>query len=725
MADLKFGVMGWTNVMSFGQVRQEVDLSVPGTVHIIGENLDDGGSSGAGKTTIMNILCWLLWDKVPSGISKDRLINTTNDAKKVMMTGELNMWSGSDHYLIKKTRGSANTIHLFKNEKDETPASVAAFNAKLEEIVGYSFELFSQLVIFNGSAVPFLDLPARDQREMIEELFKITLLSRKAEKLKEMIKENDGQLKLTTALYQQAKEKYGNDLTKYEADLVATNGQFERWGLVEHQRIKTELVSAIEILAVLKTKAASWSEQEQLRLAEILVDTEDQVRAFDQQEQSGYADRVKNAEMNVSGFNAKLSRLRDELKATEEATPERIAGLAELDANHRALAADLRQARSEQASLSPMVTKLQNEITQVEKQIEHLAANNCPFCMQAYADAISKVAELEAMIAKKGAELAVQLESLKAATEREGDLLETAKRLPTYNAVEHQRLQKLYESKSTLEAELGRVTADQVQKKTELDYLKANPDSKRPNPWIDRAKAAELAISAFNPQNNPFVGQVAVAEQKHADALAATVDSSKNPYATQLEYLAANEPQKPSTDVEKELNALVKMKDHQGVLLKLLTDKNSFIRKGIIGKTMPFLNKRIAYYTQRLGLPHIVNFMPDLSTEITQMGRVLDHGNLSNGEKQRLNFSLCLSFRDALTYLHSRINLLVTDEIDGGKLDEQGINNIISLIKHKSWDDKLAIFNISHSPFFDGRCDRTLVVRKEGGFSRIIKQLES
>ena len=117
--------------------------------------------------------------------------------------------------------------------------------------------------------------------------------------------------------------------------------------------------------------------------------------------------------------------------------------------------------------------------------------------------------------------------------------------------------------------------------------------------------------------------------------------------------------------------------------------------------------------------------MPDLTTEITQMGRELDHGNLSNGEKQRLNFSLCLSFRDALTYLHSRINLLVTDEIDGGKLDEQGVNNIINLIKHKAWDDKLTIFNITHRPEFDGRCDRTLVVRKEGGFSRIIKQLET
>jgi ABC-type glutathione transport system ATPase component len=197
-----------------------------------------------------------------------------------------------------------------------------------------------------------------------------------------------------------------------------------------------------------------------------------------------------------------------------------------------------------------------------------------------------------------------------------------------------------------------------------------------------------------------------------------------NPYRTQLEYLAANEPVPPSQDTERELNRLITLQDHQKLLLKLLTDKNSFIRKAIISKTLPFLNKRIAFYTERLGLPHVVKFQPDMSCEITQHGRELDHGNLSNGEKKRLNLSLCLSFRDALSYIHSRVNVLFTDEIDGGSLDEQAVNNVISLLKHKAWDDNLSIFIISHRPEFDGRCDRTLTVRKESGFSSIIEQID-
>ena len=164
------------------------------------------------------------------------------------------------------------------------------------------------------------------------------------------------------------------------------------------------------------------------------------------------------------------------------------------------------------------------------------------------------------------------------------------------------------------------------------------------------------------------------------------------------------------------------LQEHQLFLIKLLMDKNSFIRKNIIGKTIPFLNKRIGYYTEKLNLPHLAMFQPDMSCQITQYSRELDHGNLSNGEKKRLNLSLCLAFRDVLSYLHDRVNLLLTDEIDGGSLDSNCLDSLIQLLKKKSWDDQLGIFIISHRPEFDGRCDRTLTVRKERGFSNIIEQ---
>ena len=167
---------------------------------------------------------------------------------------------------------------------------------------------------------------------------------------------------------------------------------------------------------------------------------------------------------------------------------------------------------------------------------------------------------------------------------------------------------------------------------------------------------------------------------------------------------------------------MIKLQEHQQFLLKLLTDKNSFIRKNIISKTIPFLNKRIAYYTEKLNLPHIVLFKADMSCEITEIGRDLDHGNLSNGEKKKLNLSLCFSFRDVLTYLHSKVNVLLCDETDGGSLSGLDLECLITMMKSKAWDDDISIFIISHRSEFEGRCDNSLVIRKEGGFSSLILQ---
>ena len=190
-----------------------------------------------------------------------------------------------------------------------------------------------------------------------------------------------------------------------------------------------------------------------------------------------------------------------------------------------------------------------------------------------------------------------------------------------------------------------------------------------------------------------------------------------NPHYDALTSLHQNGVPKINTD---QIDKLVKLKEHQKVLYKLLTDKNSFIRKSLISKTLPFLNQRIAVYTKMMHLPHSVTFQADLTCEITRRGLPYGHGNLSNGEKKRLNLGISFAFRDALSYLHTKVNLLLTDEIDGGSLDEQSIMAMIEVLKLKSREDKIGIYIISHRPEFEGRCGRNIIVRKELGFSSLI-----
>lgn len=196
----------------------------------------------------------------------------------------------------------------------------------------------------------------------------------------------------------------------------------------------------------------------------------------------------------------------------------------------------------------------------------------------------------------------------------------------------------------------------------------------------------------------------------------ATLRVAVNPHIEPLEKLI--ETGAPEADFSK-VDALKKLLDHQNFLLKLLTDKNSFLRQRIINKTIPLLNTRLNFYTSKLGLPHLVKFDANMSCMVSEFGRELDFGNLSAGEKKRVNISMSLAFRDVLHHLHAKINLLMIDEIDGGSLDDVGVESVLYLLRNKASVDHITTFIISHHPLAVGRMDRTLVAQKENGFTSI------
>jgi hypothetical protein len=95
-------------------------------------------------------------------------------------------------------------------------------------------------------------------------------------------------------------------------------------------------------------------------------------------------------------------------------------------------------------------------------------------------------------------------------------------------------------------------------------------------------------------------------------SLTAKIDES-NPYQEQIVELKKTAIQEINWAA---VNELIKLKDHQEFLHKLLTNKDSFIRKKIIDQNLSYLNKRLSYYIDKLGLPHRVIFQNDLTVEI-------------------------------------------------------------------------------------------------------------
>ena len=624
MSDLVFNTVEFKNFMSFGNLPTVVKLDEPGTTLIVGENLDDGGSSGAGKTTLISAISYALYDKIPSGVSKDRLINQTNDKKSTSMEVVFTFTTGGHTYKVHRRRGAAGGIQLFEDDKDITPASSGAFNEKIEELIGISYNMFSQVILFNGNSRPFLDFSVGDQRVLIEELFRITTLSRKANACKKRVAQTDKEIAMQKVLIQQ-QEKQNEG---YRKRLQEARDRVTRWETqrtVDLQKISEDIN----------------------RLSSVDFDSEEALLA-----------EVDTLQAAVNPVQSEIRVLGSQLTAKK---------------------AERFPKKTEMALLESGAAKKQTEINKIVSELSHLADAKCPYCLQKFEDAQAKIDELTTKKATLEQEIVDDKAKVSALKEEEIAFNEA------------------------VTAAAAQIEADMQTKQREIaEMLSAISEMKG---TLTYSTAKELAAAKSN----------IVTLQDRLVKLS----TETNPHLEAITTLEAEGEVKVGYD---RLEELLKLQEHQQFLVKLLMDKNSFIRKNIISKTIPFLNKRIGYYTEKLNLPHLAMFQPDMSCEISQYGRTLDHGNLSNGEKKRLNLSLCLAFRDVLTYLHSRVNVLFTDEIDGGSLDSNCIDSLITLLKHKAWDDDLGIYIISHRPEFDGRCDRNLIVRKERGFSNLITQ---
>jgi DNA repair exonuclease SbcCD ATPase subunit len=165
------------------------------------------------------------------------------------------------------------------------------------------------------------------------------------------------------------------------------------------------------------------------------------------------------------------------------------------------------------------------------------------------------------------------------------------------------------------------------------------------------------------------------------------------------------------------VNSLNNMKEHQEFLLKLLTNKDSFIRKKIIDQNLAYLNSRLTYYLDKVGLPHNVVFLNDLNVEITQLGQDLDFDNLSRGERNRLILGLSWSFRDVWESLYQNINLLFIDELIDSGMDANGVENSLGILKKMGRERNKNIYLISHRDELIGRVNHVLKVVKENGFT--------
>jgi DNA repair exonuclease SbcCD ATPase subunit len=248
-----------------------------------------------------------------------------------------------------------------------------------------------------------------------------------------------------------------------------------------------------------------------------------------------------------------------------------------------------------------------------------------------------------------------------------------------------------------------KVTADRSKIQREIDTV--GLVNTRPDTYYDTVE------QALKHQNN----------LKTLETQLTVKAGESDPYQEQIDELRHTAMQSISWD---RVNQLTRLKEHQEFLLKLLTSKDSFIRKKIIDQNLAYLNNRLTYYLDRMGLPHTVLFQNDLTVLITQLGQDLDFDNLSRGERNRLILSLSWAFRDVWESLYQQVNLLFVDELVDNGLDAAGVEGALAVLKKMARERKKNIFLISHKDELIGRVNNVLKVIKENGFTSYANDLE-
>jgi len=249
-----FKYVRWKNFLSTGNNFTEIQLDRNPTTLIIGEN-------GAGKSTVLDALCFGLFGKPFRNINKPQLLNSVNNSNCLV---EVEFEIGSKK--LKVIRGiRPNIFEIYVNNKMyNQDANVRDYQKYLEQqILKLNYRSFTQVVILGSSTfIPFMQLKARHRREVVEEILDIQIFSLMNMLLKMKLKEIDSNTKDMEYQYELTEEKiflhekYIEDmkankdkLTEEKITLLANNEEeiFKKnTDITFHQKNNEELLLAIK-----------------------------------------------------------------------------------------------------------------------------------------------------------------------------------------------------------------------------------------------------------------------------------------------------------------------------------------------------------------------------------------------------------------------------------------------------------------------------------------------
>ena len=685
---ITLGILTLKNFLSIGAITQTVNFNNQDLTLILGENLDlggDGAKNGTGKTSILQGLSYSLFGGGINNIKKDNLINRTN-GKAMVVT--LSFSVDDIEYRIERGRKPTflkfyvNDQEMASEETNDSQGDSRETQDAIEKVLHMSSDMFRHIVGLNTYNEPFLSLKANDQRVIIEQLLGVTILSEKADAIKilnKQTKDDIQQEEYRIRALEEANKRIGEQIENLK--------RRQRLWQTKHDEDLNKLVN----------------EYDELSKIDIIVELQSH------KDRSIYLSCLEKKN-NYDNLVAKQSVWKKTRFEEIKALGERLEVLNAIDIEielqaHKDLAI-YKQEVIKQDSLDKELKRinadLEKEIklrVKLGKEITTLTENKCYACGQDFHDD------------NHSAVMLAKTESFDASVDRESQL-EVDKR-----AVEELTWADMIAEPVThykTESEAIKHSYTVINLKIEIETKRQEED-----PYI--LQIIDISADEIVCGDEPVTHYKTESEAiKHSSRVESLLDQIANkhdetdPYIDQIAEMEREAIQTVSFD---HINELTRLMQHQEYLLDLLTNKKSFVRKKIIEQNLTYLNSRLSFYLDSMGLPHTVIFQNDLTVEITELGRELDFDNLSRGERNRLILGLSFSFRDVYESLYSSINVLFVDELIDNGLDTIGVENSIALLKDMARRRNKSVWLVSHRDELTNRVSSVLKVIKEGGFT--------
>lgn len=758
---IRFKQISIKNFLSYGESPTVINLDSVGTTLIVGEDLDNTasgtGANGVGKTVWINALIYGLYGKPISNISMDNLVNNINKKNmEVIVEFEKN----EKIFTVKRARkatGAGNYAKVFirpigtdLDEKlhDKTPDSIKNITDFITDHLGIPYELFVRIVAFAATHTPFLDLPVRhasqaNQSDIMEELFRLTQLSVKAEALKAEIKDAKQSLEIKVKHNEQLEKEHA----RHNKQLESARNRVDDW-----EEDRKEDIEAVE-KELIKYKAVPVKEQEKLYE---LVDKLKIKITEEKAKQSEIESVVTKISADFTVAKAQLQRVEEEkekilnwkdenttkitkYKKEADAIPEAYV-LSEQTSLHdtlKKLMEDLENFATEESELESNVKKADKIADELMKELVHLEDAQCPYCLQQYEDAPTKINECKKTIETSLQDKINANEVLKTVRANikdtksqiddvSSDIKYSTDEIKEYDLLRDDYVKKLEElfNEKCPHGDKAAV-GDMI---SVISELKKEAEQHKENLSEESEKLVEIdeVVESLENELEDCESKITIPSLNELYEIKNKIKQCKdkikelkdgvNPYLEPLQELIDIKIEPIDMDAINELNNLI---THQNYLVKLLTKKDSFIRKTLLNKNLAFLNQRLKQYLSALGLPHKVEFTHEMTANISQFGRELDFGNLSSGQKARVNLALSFSFRDVLQKSHDSVNVCMLDEVLDVGLDSVGVQNAARMLKRKARDEDLALFIISHRDEVSNIFDKKMIVQMEKGFSSV------